>query len=197
MPPEKVLELVSGKSRWIERKLERFAAGAAPRQPAVFTEGVHCYYQGKTYPLHITVNPRVRQARVSLAGEVLAVTLPSGSPNGVAPAIQQWYGQEALAAIRISVESYRARLTVLPTKVIVKEQRKRWGSCSTGEVLRFNWRLILAPPAVLDYVVAHELAHLRVRNHSLEFWQEVERLLPAWRAPRKWLADHGWLLFAD
>jgi predicted metal-dependent hydrolase len=85
-------------------------------------------------------------------------------------------------AERIGVEYRRIR---------IGGQRTLWGSCSPRGTLSFNWRLVLAPPEVLDYVVVHELCHLRVPNHSRRFWALVERHRPQWRQQRDWLRDHG------
>lgn len=76
-------------------------------------------------------------------------------------------------------------------RITIREQKTRWGSCSGRGTLSFNWKLMLAPPAVLDYVVVHELCHLTHMNHSREFWQAVERVLPDYRERRKWLKEHG------
>jgi predicted metal-dependent hydrolase len=76
-------------------------------------------------------------------------------------------------------------------KIGVRSQRTRWGSCSTRGVIMLNWRLIQLPPWVRDYVLFHELAHLRQPNHSRRFWREVERLCPDWRTAERWLRAHG------
>jgi predicted metal-dependent hydrolase len=80
---------------------------------------------------------------------------------------------------------------VEPARVQIRDQRSRWGSCSTRGTLSFNWRLVLAPFDVLDYVVVHELCHLREPNHSSRFWKLVEQRRPEWRAQRDWLHEHG------
>lgn len=76
-------------------------------------------------------------------------------------------------------------------RIQIRSQKTRWGSCSSRGTLSFNWRLMLAPPAVLDYVVVHELCHLRHMNHSPQFWQCVEQILPDYKLRREWLRDHG------
>ena len=75
--------------------------------------------------------------------------------------------------------------------ITIRDQKTRWGSCSSRGNLSFNWRLMLAPPAVLDYVVVHELCHLEHMNHSKDFWQCVESILPDYKERRKWLKEHG------
>ena len=81
-------------------------------------------------------------------------------------------------------------------RIRIGGQRTRWGSCSSRGTLSFNWRLVLAPVEVLDYVVVHELCHLRVPNHSRRFWALVERHRPHWRDQRDWLRRHGGELLA-
>ncbi|MEZ3507038.1 MAG: M48 family metallopeptidase [Lachnospiraceae bacterium] len=76
-------------------------------------------------------------------------------------------------------------------RITIRDQKTRWGSCSARGTLSFNWRLMLAPPSILDYVVIHELCHLTHMNHSAAFWQAVEKVCPDYRTARKWLKDHG------
>lgn len=76
-------------------------------------------------------------------------------------------------------------------RISIREQKTRWGSCSSKGTLSFHWKLMLAPPAVLDYVVVHELCHLKHMNHSREFWQAVERIMPDYKVHRSWLKEHG------
>jgi predicted metal-dependent hydrolase len=83
------------------------------------------------------------------------------------------------------------RLGVAYRRIRIGAQRTRWGSCSPGGTLSFNWRLVLAPAEVLDYVIVHELCHLRVPNHSRRFWRLVEWRRPHWREQRDWLREHG------
>jgi predicted metal-dependent hydrolase len=88
-------------------------------------------------------------------------------------------------------EEEAERLGVAYRRIRIGGQRTLWGSCSPAGTLSFNWRLVLAPVEVLDYVVVHELCHLRVRNHSRRFWALVEERRPHWRAQRDWLRKHG------
>jgi predicted metal-dependent hydrolase len=88
-------------------------------------------------------------------------------------------------------EEEAERLGVVYRRIRIGDQRTLWGSCSRAGTLSFNWRLVLAPLEVLDYVVVHELCHLRVPNHSKSFWTLVEGSRPDWRERRDWLREHG------
>ena len=93
--------------------------------------------------------------------------------------------------VAMLVEEEAPRIGVKPARIQIRDQRSRWGSCSTRGTLSFNWRLVLAPLDVLDYVVVHELCHLREPNHSRRFWKIVEARRPGWRTQRDWLHEHG------
>lgn len=104
-----------------------------------------------------------------------------------APRVPEDHRERARAVFHARVAHWSALMEVKPNRIFVKEQRTLWGSCSTEGNLNFNWRLLLAPPEVLDYVVIHELAHLREMNHSKRFWAIVEAWCPEQKTHRKWL----------
>jgi predicted metal-dependent hydrolase len=122
------------------------------------------------FDLHVTVPARYEAARRTRAIEV---------------ALVKWYAGRAQEAVEASVARWVAITGRAPKRVLVRNQRQRWGSCSPDGTLRFNWRLIMLAPALLDYVVVHELAHLEVPNHGPEFWRAVARLLPDHAARRR------------
>jgi len=93
--------------------------------------------------------------------------------------------------VAMLIDEEAPEIGVEPARVQIRDQRSRWGSCSTRGTLSFNWRLVLAPFDVLDYVVVHELCHLREPNHSRRFWKLVEQRRPDWREQRDWLHEHG------
>lgn len=121
--------------------------------------------------------------------------LVSGRAEHLAQRLQDWLKREARDAIAPVVRDKAAALGRPAGAVTVRSQRTRWGSCSSNGNLSFNWRLILAPDWVCDYVVAHEVAHLAVPNHSAAFWRTADRLTPHTAASRAWLKDNGDRLF--
>jgi predicted metal-dependent hydrolase len=102
--------------------------------------------------------------------------------------------REARKAIEAQVSRHVEYVGVRPSRITIRDTASRWGSCSTTRALSFSWRLILAPPFVLDYVVAHEVAHLRHMNHGVRFWALVRKLLGDVEAPQAWLSENGLLL---
>lgn len=110
-------------------------------------------------------------------------------------ALEKWYRKEAAAIICEKAEEYAKILGVSFEKIHIKDQRSCWGSCSSKRNLNFNFRLVMAPESVLDYVVIHELCHLRYMNHSADFWALVESICPGHKQYRKWLKEHGETLY--
>jgi len=104
--------------------------------------------------------------------------------------------REARARISLIAQSEAAALGVAYSRLTVRDQVTRWGSCSSKGALSFNWRLVLAPHDVLEYVVVHEVCHLVELNHGPRFWKLVERRRPDYRASKRWLDDHGWEILA-
>jgi predicted metal-dependent hydrolase len=141
--------------------------------------------------------------RIPLAGgpgERSIATLRDGvlvvSGREPAAAVGRWYRREARRLLEASAAREARRLGLAYSRIAVRDQRTRWGSCSAQGTLSFNWRLALAPPEVLDYVVVHELLHLREHNHSPAFWRLLDVSRPGWRAQAGWLRAHAWELHA-
>jgi hypothetical protein len=107
------------------------------------------------------------------------------------PSVESWYREQARVEIERVVQRESRRLDVAYTALQIRDQRSRWGSCSSRGALSFNWRLVIAPSAILTYVVVHELCHIVRHDHSPEFWRLVEEARPTFREERKWLAEHG------
>ncbi|SDD68687.1 hypothetical protein SAMN05421538_102208 [Paracoccus isoporae] len=167
---------VESKSDWLRRTL------AAMPEPAVVVEGAHLPVAGQA--LRLCALP-VR--RVQMGDGVLAV--PQGKPMG--PVVQAWLKARAHAALREAVDRHAARLEKRPSALTLRDTRSRWGSCTADGRLMFSWRLAMAPYDVLDYVAAHEVAHLAHMDHSPRFWAQVGALMPGYEVPRGWLKQHG------
>ncbi|WP_308910723.1 M48 family metallopeptidase [Pseudokordiimonas caeni] len=147
-------------------------------------------FRGKDHALHFTgISPR----QVKVADGAIHV----GGPADQAPArLSRWLKAEAKADLEVCVRQHAANLGVEYGRVSVGDMSSRWGSCSSTGTLRFSWRLVLAPRHILDYVAAHEVAHLLEMNHSPAFWAHVARLVPNWGESRRWLRQEGAALMA-
>jgi predicted metal-dependent hydrolase len=119
-----------------------------------------------------------------------------GAPEHVARRVRDFLRAEATADLKAAVRRHADALGTRPTSIRVRDTVSRWGSCSADGSLSFSWRLVMAPPAVLDYLAAHEVAHLVEMNHSPAYWRVVDRLFPAHRAARAWLKREGARLHA-
>ncbi len=163
---------------WIERRLVE----AQRLRERIAARGATVPYLGQT----LALAPQAGRVRVHRRGAQLLV--PAGDPR---PALERWYRRTARDEIEPRVARATTRLHVDHGAISIRGQRTRWGSCSARGALSFNWRLLLAPEEVLDYVVWHEACHLEVMDHSPRFWGLVERHVPDYRVPRRWLADNG------
>jgi predicted metal-dependent hydrolase len=163
---------------WIERRraaLEHAAAEVA-RAPGTLP------YLGTT--LRVVAEPG--RERVHRRGDALLVP-----PGDATEAIERWYRRRARAEIRPRLDAASARVGTSYKGLTIRGQRTRWASCSSNGAMSFNWRLLLAPEAVLDYVIEHEVCHLEVMDHSPRFWALLEARVPEWREPAAWLRRYG------
>ena len=108
-----------------------------------------------------------------------------------ASVFEAWYKKQARAVITERVDFYAAKYGFEVEKIRISSARTRWGSCSAKKTLSFTWRIVMAPPEVIDYLVVHELCHLRELNHSRSYWSLVESIMPGYRSARKWLKVNG------
>lgn len=175
-------------SAWVLRKLEEWQVRRAP--PRHWTDGEPLVLLGERYTLKLVAQP----AGVELRGAHLYVGNGGGS---VGRQVHEWMHAQALACFEERVAHYCRHLRIEPRpQVLLSSARTRWGSCHASGRIHLNWRLLQMPARLLDYVVAHEVAHLIEMNHSRRFWRVVERLVPDYAACRNELRHeaHKYLL---
>jgi predicted metal-dependent hydrolase len=182
--------LVAEKRRWIERTLRRFEAARAAAPVRLEDRGI-VPYLGQELTLRVRVEPRRSRVNVARRGEALEVSVATPGPQALRDALERWYRREARAEVEPRLDAATRRAGRRYGALSIRAQRTRWASCSSSGAMSFNWRLLLAPAAVLDYVVEHEVAHLEVPDHSARFWVLVERRCPDYRDHERWLRRHG------
>jgi hypothetical protein len=196
VPDEEIDRLLERRRRWIAEKVA--AARAIASRPAQLGLDGKLWLGGEPLDLNViimtapewTITTRARREGDQLIVEQVAAS-DKAADQKVRAAVLRWYRREARRAIAPVVEREAARLGLEFSSVAIRDQRTRWGSCSPKRNLSFSWRLVLAPPGVLEYVVVHELLHLREPNHSKGFWRLLDAALPGWQEQARWLRDHG------
>jgi predicted metal-dependent hydrolase len=165
---------------WIERRLR----AATALRATLAARGATLPYLGE----HLTLIPQASRTRAHRQDDALLV--PAEAERAHA-AIERWYRRAAAREIAPRLDGATAALETSYTTLSIRAQRTRWGSCSSTGAMSFNWRLLLAPAPVLDYVVWHEACHLRVMDHSPRFWALVRQHCPHYEEQRRWLRLHG------
>ncbi len=188
-PEAAVIAFIDSKSGWIKQKLQEQRQVIIANQRS-FTEGELLRYLGRNYRLAIR---SASQPLVCISGDNVQVHLPISEQHAesIRGVLINWYRQQAKSLLQDKVVQFKLMIGVEPEKLTIRTCKSRWGSCSASGRLMFNWKIIMAPEAVVDYLVVHELCHMLEHNHSPLFWQQVERVLPEYRQQRRWLKDNG------
>lgn len=200
-------EFLSRHLNWLKERV------AALPEPVPFTDGAVIPLRGLAHVLRFEGAVRRRgvvwveepeDAKISPAwpagARVAKGRLPrlhvSGEDEHAPRRLLDWLKRQAHFDLKLRVDLHAKRLDLKPKRIFVRDQTTRWGSCSTSGALSFSWRLVLAPPFVLDYLAAHEVAHLAHMNHGPRFWALVARTMPRHEEARNWLHKHGSSLHA-
>lgn len=174
---EMIADFVASREDWIRKKLD-FYGGADGRFTRV-RAGETVLVGGEQVPV------RIGAARNSLLGSVLCLRSLSS--------VRTWAEGEADARLVRRTQELARATGLFPTQILLRDFKARWGSCDVRRTVSLNWRLVMLPPALADYVILHELCHLRELNHSRAFWALVERFCPAYRSLRKELKEYSFL----
>ena len=196
LPAKEIREIVRKRARWIVGRLSEAALQATPMR---FVSGETLPYLGRDVKM-VVESGDVPASTVRFNQWCFQVAVPTGIPetdraDRIRHSIIQWYKDLAADRLQTGVELWRPKLGVgEQPRILVRDQRSRWGSCASDGTLRFNWRVMMLEPALIDYVMVHELAHLTVMNHSNEFWGLVSDVLPDVQNRRKLLREAGRML---
>lgn len=187
-PLDRIHSFVRDRSPWIVEKRQAARQKLLQAEPHRFIPGELFLYRGRSYPLAICDRSA---ASLTLDNEFRLSSSHTHHPHIV---FANWYKREAAREIEDRLKALSAASGLSYRSCAITNARKQWGSCDLQCNLRFTWRLIMAPPEVIEYVISHELAHTAEHNHSPRFWDRVGRLCPSFREHRRWLRDNGHLL---
>lgn len=193
-PVSRLDELVRKKGLWILERLRRKSELPSAPPATELVSGTTCRYLGRQYRLQ--VQRGAEAARVALRGSWLVVSVPSGLPaqqeaEHVRDSLILWYRTRAAEYLTAKVHKLATKVGVAPTKVMITDPPKRWGSAAKDGTLRLNWRIVQAPLPLVEYVVVHELVHLAHPDHGRAFWAKVGRVLPDYEQRRERLRVLG------
>jgi predicted metal-dependent hydrolase len=187
VPDGFIEEMIRKKRAWILRKFAEMRA----RPQAVahqYEEGEIFWFLGRSYPLHTIDDTTTGITRTD------RLNVPRAFTKDLPKQIRRWYRDEAAAEIRSRCMWFSMMTGYSPASIRITDARQRWGSCTHRGGLNFSWRLIQAPLAIVDYVILHELVHLKQMDHSPRFWKKVEELMPDYRQRKEWLRANERLL---
>ena len=190
-----VLEVWQKKADWIVKRVNEITEKNSNSACRQYISGDKFLYLGKEYTLDI-LDKVSGEDEVFVQKDTISVYISHGLPEegkkqAVKEALIKWYRQRFTEFVRERVEKYSIQLNAAPCKVVIKNQKTLWGSCSQKGNINLNWRLMMAPVDIIDYVVVHELCHLKVMNHSKDFWNLAASILPNYQESRKWLKVNG------
>jgi len=184
----RIEELIQKRTPWIRKKLREQSQIVTPK-PKEYVSGESFTYLGRNYRLKVS---RGTDRRVKLTGGYLEVGISKKPRDGdIRSALVEWYEEHALERLTEKTNRYAGIMGVTPNSISVRDYKSRWGSCSSKGDISFNWRIIIAPHHIVDYVVVHELCHLKHPNHSPAYWKSVKREVSDYGVCRQWLKERG------
>lgn len=175
-----IISFVEKKQAWIAKQQLLAAKELREYKALSLEENSSLEMQGKTYYI-----AKRAIGTIMLQGNALLLPLDCTSQQ-----LLKWLKEQLVLVLLPSVEYYAGIMGVVPKSVQLSNAKTKWGSCSYTNALRFSWRLVFCPPDVLDYLVVHELTHIKNKSHNRLFWQQVENVLPNYKEQEQWLKTH-------
>lgn len=188
---EIILTKVKQKASWLVQKMFTFRNMQTQKITREFVNGESFMYLGRNYSMQIIIDEAIKQPQVKLFRGKFYVTIPIKDEELIKASMENWYRNKAKEQIEERIKYYQVYLDKKPTKIKIKDQKKRWGSCTSHDELLFNWRCVLAKVHALDYIIVHELCHMYHKDHSKAFWDLVGSIMPDYEIRKDWLKNNG------
>ena len=197
---EEILQVVKSKSDWIVKNQAEIKKRGLNKIAREISEGSTFMYLGEEYPLHLIVDEYIKNITVehnkdSLERQGFIIHTNTMDVEKIKMAFEKWYREETLKIVTKRIDYYASNFKDKVTCIRVKEQKRRWASCTGKNAILFNWRISMARADVLDYIVVHEMCHMDHRNHSKYFWNRVEEIMPNYKEKHAWLKANGMNLY--
>ncbi|MBN1375572.1 MAG: M48 family metallopeptidase [Dehalococcoidia bacterium] len=186
--PEQINNMLGKKADWILRHLPVTKPMQVPLFRKEIDHGEKIRYMDSVIEVHISRDGHKRPVAF-LKGNKLIIS-GSAEINSRARVLENWYRQQAARVFKEKADRFKIEMGLDYNNIVIRGQRKRWASASHQGNLSINWKLLLAPEEVVDYVIMHELAHFKHMDHSRRFWDYLSDFCPNWREHRKWLGKH-------
>jgi predicted metal-dependent hydrolase len=193
----KIHHFVQSKQQWIIQALTKIEAKSQQHTklaPTFYGHGAEIPYQGASYKLAVRPT-KLKRIKIEFCREFIAhvpnALIDKDHGAELREALIRWMKKESKCQVEQLVNRHAETKQLFPLTIKIKTQKSRWGSCGIHNDININWLLIIAPPEVLEYVVVHELCHIKIRNHSAHFWALVAEHLPDYQNRRRWLKKHG------
>ena len=182
-----IKEIVDGKKQWIFRKQLQFQKRSSVVQKPTFIPGSKLSYLGRNITLKILKNRKTES--VMLKKDTITISIKSKriSKNTIKKLYQKWLMKKATRLFETKVAKLSKKVKLKPSKINIKDLKNRWGSATSDNTINLNMNLIKAPSSVIDYVILHELCHLKIKGHSDKFWSMVKKYMPNYEDQRRWL----------
>lgn len=189
---EEIREAVKLKGAWIVQKLFEFRNIESKRVNREFVNGESFMYLGRNYSLQIHIDETLQNnSSVKLFRGKFHVYVKEKDDELIKEGMEAWYREKTEEQVKKRIKYYQKFFSKKPTAIKVKEQKKRWASCTSNDELLFNWRCVMAKSTALDYIVVHEMCHMYYMNHSQEFWDLVASIMADYEVRKEWLRDYG------
>ena len=189
-----VTRFVESKTGWITKTLDYYSKFPKFNEAQLLEQNATAKYLGEDCSVIATHNVNSSRPKATLSEKTITLQLPAMTPSIAKRCLEGWYKRQAREIIEQRVAQFAPQFGVAVGKIAIRGQRTRWGSCSSRGNLNFNWKLAMAPTEVIDYLVVHELSHMKELNHSKRFWNVVATHCPDYKTREHWLKQNGPLL---
>lgn len=187
----KIKEVIEEKRTWIEKQLDFYRDNINEYTHREYKTGEKFLYLGDEYSLVVDKNTKLSKVNVDYENRRLYAINPSIEGESIKRVLINFYREKTMKEVRETIKKFQPYFAIKPIEVVVKDQKRRWGSCTYKNKILLNFRISMAEREVIEYVVLHEMCHMVHKNHSRDFWGLVEEIMPDYKVKDSWLKRNG------